>query len=155
MTLPPYEAIQFGSVTFGTSTLKAGSYEVVLTTTDNAEVSRSPFWVTTPDLVPMIMTDQTTYTPGQSIVVTWKNAPAMQRDWIAVYSRDTTDFYNDYLFYIYTYATVEGTATLDAAEIKDLLPPGDYVINLFKDDGYELLASAQFSIGELGTPLVN
>lgn len=150
MTLPPYEAIQFGSVTFGTSTLETGAYDVVLITTDNAEVARSPFWVTSPDLAPSITTDQTTYEPGQDITVTWENAPAMQRDWVAVYSRETTDFYNDYLLYVYTGATVDGTATFNAAEIKDLLPPGDYVVNLFKDDGYELLASASFSTGEPG-----
>lgn len=155
MTLPPYEAIQSGSVTFGTSTLKAGAYEVLLTTTDQAEVSRRPFWVRTPEQMPSITTDQTTYTPGQTITVTWKNAPAMQRDWIAVYPRESTNFYSDYLFYVYTNATVEGTTTIDTAALKDLLPPGDYVINLLKDDGYELLASASFSIGEPEAPIVN
>lgn len=147
MSLPPYEGIFFGSVLFGTSTLEAGSYDVLLMTEDNVEVSRSPFWITTPDLHPTVITNQSTYEAGKAITVTWENAPAMKGDWLAIYPRDAVDLYNDYIAYIYTEAAVNGSVIFDASVIgEDMLPAGDYVVNLLKDDGYELLASASFSV---------
>ncbi|MBC8100379.1 MAG: endonuclease/exonuclease/phosphatase family protein [Armatimonadetes bacterium] len=147
MWLPPYEASFFGSVTFGTGTLAAGQYAAVLVTVDDAELSRSPFWVLEPDAVPSVVTERDTYAPGDPITVTWANTHAMRRDWVAIYSADSADLYNDYWAYAYTGALVNGEFTFDAALLGDeMLPAGDYEVRLLTDDGYGLVAVAGFTI---------
>lgn len=147
MWLPPYEASFFGSVTFGTGALQPGEYEAVLVTTDGKEVSRNNFWVMERNAVPSIKTEQSTYTVGEAIHVSWHNTPAMRNDWIGIYNAGEQDLYSSYLGYIYTGATVDGTGVFDASVLGDeMLPAGDYVARLFVDDGYSVLAESTFTV---------
>ena len=147
MWQPPYEASFFGAATFGTGALEPGEYAAILIDAADVEVSRATFWVTALGAIPSIATDKTTYAPGETITVTWANAPALRWDWIAVYAAGDPDLYNGYYAYLYTQATVAGSALLDAAVLGDL-PPGAYVVRLLLDDGYSVMAATSFTVGE-------
>jgi endonuclease/exonuclease/phosphatase family metal-dependent hydrolase len=149
MWLPPYEASFFGSVTFGTGTLVPGVYEAVLMTSDDTEVSRNAFWVIARDAVPTIKTSKAVFAAGEPIEVAWANTPAMRRDWVGIYAAGDGDLYNNYYAYVYTNATVDGSAVFDAALLGDeMLPAGDYVVRLLLDDGYSVIAETAFSVTE-------
>ena len=149
MWLPPYEASFSGSVTFGSGTLTPGLYEVVLLGEDHDEVARNAFWVVAPTAQPTLQTAQPSFTVGEPITVTWDNAPAQRWDWLAIYSAGDPDLYNGYWGYLYTKATVAGSATFGHETLgEELLPPGDYTARLLLDDGYAVLAEADFTITE-------
>jgi hypothetical protein len=68
---------------------------------------------------------------------------------VGIYAAGDPDLYNNYLGFIYVLAMSEGSTTFDADTLGEaMLPPGNYVVRLMKDDGYEILASAEFSIAE-------
>jgi endonuclease/exonuclease/phosphatase family metal-dependent hydrolase/ribosomal protein S28E/S33 len=149
MWLPPYEASFSGSVTFGSTLLEPGQYDVFLIDAEDTELSRNSFWVIDPDALPAIRTEQGTYAVGEPITVSWSSAPAYRWDWVAIYSVDDPDLYNNYWAYLYTGATVEGWAVFDASALGDeMLPAGDYVARLLLDDGFEVLAEAEFAVSE-------
>jgi hypothetical protein len=145
--LPPYEASFFGSVTFGTTTLTAGDYDVVLVTEDNREISRSRFNLREPDAQPEIAVAVRTVAPGQPVTVTWRHAPANRLDWIGIYAAGEPDLYNGYYAFQYVNAQPHGEIRFDAAALGEaMLPPGDYEVRLMLDDGYEVLAAAPFAV---------
>ncbi len=149
MWLPPYEASFFGSVTFGTGGLTPGEYAAILINSENEEMSRSPFHVLERDAVPLVRTDKTTYAPGETITVLWENTPGFRWDWVSIYSLNDPDLYNNYWGYVYTKAAIAGKGVFDAAVLGDeMLPPGDYVVRLLFDDGYQVLAETPFTVGE-------
>lgn len=147
MSLPPYEADFFGSVTFGSGALKPGAYDAVLLNKDGMEVARNSAWVVAPNAPVTIRTDKATYRERENIIVTWENTPGNRADWVGIYRADEVDGYN-YIGYIYTAGEVNGTGTFDAAVLGDLmLEPGEYTAQLMLDDGYATLASVSFKVG--------
>jgi hypothetical protein len=149
MWLPPYEASYFGSVTFGLGGLEAGEYAALLIGADGEELSRSPFWVVEPGAQPTLTTDRDIYAAGEPITVSWDNAPALKWDWIGLYAADEPDLYNGYWAYAYTDASVRGAVVFDAGLLGEaMLPAGDYVARLLMDDGFAVLATASFTVGE-------
>ncbi len=149
MWLPPYEANFWGSVTFGSTLLTPGAYEVVLVGIDNAEIARHSFWIVAPDARPAISLSKPIYKTREAIHVTWQNAPAYRWDWIAIYLAGDPDLINGYWGYLYTQATVAGQATFDSSVLgKDMLPPGEYEMRLLMDDGFSILATAAFTVTE-------
>jgi len=148
MSLPPAEASFFGAVTFGSATLPPGEYAAALVDGNGEEISRSQFWVVGQDAVPSISPVQSTYAAGEPIEVSWENAPGYRWDWLGIYEAGDSDLYNYYAF-IYTGATVAGTAVFDAEALGEaMLPPGDYEVRLMFDDGYRVLATAPFTVSE-------
>jgi endonuclease/exonuclease/phosphatase family metal-dependent hydrolase len=146
MSLPPYEASFFGSVTFGTAGLKPGVYDAVLVGADGKEESRNTFWVTAPNTPPSIHTAEVTYKAGDAIKVVWENGPANRWDWIAIYPANEPDYFK-YLGYLYTNSQPSGEVVFDAAALGEaMLPPGDYVVKLMLDDVYIELAESSFSV---------
>ena len=83
-------------------------------------------------------------TAGRPIRVSWRNAPALRRDWIGIYRAGDTDLYNAYLAFAYTGATVAGRTSF-AGDARTY-PPGRYVARLMRDDGYGVLAEAPFRV---------
>lgn len=149
MWLPPYEASFFGSVTFGSAGLEAGTYEAVLVDGDAQEVARNGFWVVDPDARPTVAVTQASYKQGETIGVAWQNAPGNRADWVGVYAVGDPDLYNGYWGYIYTEGAVSGEALFDETVLGEaMLPPGDYEARLFLDDGYAVLATTSFTVSE-------
>jgi endonuclease/exonuclease/phosphatase family metal-dependent hydrolase len=139
MTLPPQEASFFGAVTFGSGGLAPGRYDALLVTRRDRVLSRSTFWVVRRRAQPSVHVPRTVRA-GHAIRISWRNAPAMRRDWVGIWKVGDNDLYNDYLTFAYTGATVAG-ATRIAGDAKTF-PPGRYVARLLLDDGYAQLARA-------------
>jgi hypothetical protein len=146
MWLPPQEASFFGHVTFGSGGLQPGTYEVVLLTTDDKEVSRSRFWVVQPDAVASVGAPST-IAEGDDIEITWADAPARKWDWVGIYPAGEIDLYNGYLAFAYTDASVAGSYTFTADDLGDeMLAAGDYIAVLMSDDGYAVLDQQPFTV---------
>jgi hypothetical protein len=133
------------SIKLASTFMKAGAYDAVLSDADGKELARTPFWVLGRNAVPTLAAKKTNYKPGQTINVAWNNAPSMKFDWIAVYRAGDPDVYN-YIAYIYTDATVEGSGAFDSDALGGKLEPGNYELRLLRDDSYVLLAKAPFTV---------
>ena len=79
--------------------------------------------------------------------MSWVFAPGQRWDWIGIYERGRDPHVAWYLLWLYTGSTIEGSAVLDdAANGRWPLPAGRYSVYLLADDGYKLLARADFEI---------
>jgi endonuclease/exonuclease/phosphatase family metal-dependent hydrolase len=133
------------SIKLGSTVMKAGAYDAVLADADGKELARTPFGVLARDAVPTLAVKKASYKPGQTIELSWHNAPGMKFDWIAVFHAGDPDIYN-YIAYIYTGATVEGSGAFDSDALGGKLEPGKYELRLLRDDSYVLLAKAEFTV---------
>ena len=138
-----------GSLTFATDVMTPGSYEAFLLDAGGGEASRIPFWLKAPGSGPVVSTGKDVYAEGEPIDVRWSGARGERWDWIGIYRRDRDPHVAWYLLWLYTGATVEGQAVLDAdAHGRFPLPAGRYSVYLLRDDSYRLMASSNFTIAE-------
>lgn len=136
-----------GTLTFPTEVWTAGAYEAVLLHGGGSELSRIPFWVKEPGARPEISTGKPTYAVGEPIDVSWANTRGERWDWIGVYRRGRDPRVAYYLLWAYTGSTVAGSALIDeAAHGPWPLEAGEYSVYLLRDDGYQLVAEADFTI---------
>ena len=147
-----------GSVQVPTQALDPGDYELLLIGANDEVQARAPFWVRAPGTKPVLTTDKATYTSGEPIVVTWKNAPANRWDWLGVYKAGAADPNVDsYLIWQYTggassgtsAGTVAGSMTMTKDTIEGEpwpLPAGKYVLYYLLADGYESVARMSFTV---------
>lgn len=135
-----------GALEVSTRGLAAGDYEVRLMA--GAEVlSRSPFWIATPDALVTLSAAKPTFAAGEPITVSWRDAPGSRWDWIGIYPRGGDPFVDDYLFYVYTGQSIAGSVVIDEnGEGEWPLAPGDYDAHYLLDDGYTSLAAAPFTV---------
>jgi endonuclease/exonuclease/phosphatase family protein len=133
------------SIKLASTFMKAGAYDAVLSDADGKELARTPFWVLSRDAMPTVTANKASYKPGQTIKLSWRNAPGMRFDWVAIYRAGDPDIY-DYIAYIYTGATVEGSGEFDSEALGGPLEAGDYELRLLRDDSYVLLAKAPFTV---------
>lgn len=145
MSLVTGESTVDGSVVFGAGTLAPGAYAAALIGANDAELARIPFWILAPDATPTLTVASPSMAPDAAVTVAWENAPGNRWDWLAVYAADDPDLGN-YLAYVYTEATIAGHLAFTTADFGAPLPPGDYEVRLFRDDGYVLLATAPFTV---------
>lgn len=146
MSLPPYEADFFGSVTFGSAMLTPAQYDVVLVGAEGVELSRNQFWVLERDAVPSVTVEKTIYETGENININWMNAPGNRWDWLGIYAAGDPDLYN-YWGFAYTKAAPNGSTIFDATVLGEtMLPAGDYEVRLLLDDGYAVLAVGTFTV---------
>jgi hypothetical protein len=136
-----------GTVSFSTAGWSAGAYRAELR--DGANVlSGIPFWIEAPGAHPSITTSKATYAVGEAIPVAWRNAPGERWDWVGVYQRGADPLEASYLTWAYTQASIAGTATLGGTAYGTWpLKPGRYSLYLLADDGYDILATATFTVG--------
>jgi len=135
-----------GTFAFSTDGWAPGAYEAVLAE-GTTELSRIAFWLKEPGTGPIVVTGKDAYEVGEPIDVSWTNAPGRRWDWIGIYRRGRDPHVAWYLLWLYTGATIEGSATLDAdANGPWPLVTGRYSVYLLTDDGYKLLARADFDI---------
>ncbi len=137
-----------GTSTFSSASWSPGAYQADLVGSSGVSLSRFDFWVEAPGTEPSIQTSKSTYTVGEPIDVTWENAPGLRWDWIGVYKRGGDPLVDYYLLYVYTHASIDGSATLDAESVAGTwpLPPGRYSVYLLKDDLYVKIAGADFTV---------
>lgn len=110
-------------------------------------VATSPLWVREPGSGPTIATSAETYEVGESIEVTWTNAPGNRWDWIGLYRRGADPNVAWYLNWFYTRGTIGGAGTLDGdAEGKWPRKPGEYTVYYLIDDSYEQVARVDIEI---------
>jgi hypothetical protein len=139
---------------FDTNRLQPGAYEAVLLFGGHEAVSRSPFWLYEAGTSPSITSAQDSYGVDEPITVSWKAAPGLRRDWIAVYRcLDTEcDPNSAYLVWAYTDAAIEGSLEIGPDSFEGIeswpLPAGTYVVRLLTDDSFiDLATSPRFTIG--------
>jgi exonuclease III len=147
MALSTGESIFDGSVTFGTSTLEPGAYDVVLLDDSGRARARNSVWIVEDGVLAQLSVSATSYEPGDPIEVSWSNAPGTRWDWIALYDAGDPALEN-YYAYVYTGAEISGTAVFDQTVIGGPLAPGTYVFRLLRDDGYVVLAEVEFTVAE-------
>jgi hypothetical protein len=138
-----------GTLTFASDAWTPGDYEAVLVDAADAELSRIPFWVEAPGAGPEISTGKAAYAVGEPIDVSWRNAPGERWDWLSVYRRGADPRVAWYLLWVYTGASIAGSATLDdSSSGRWPLAEGRYSLYLLRDDGYKIAAAASFTIGD-------
>ena len=98
------------------------------------------------DAAPKVVLGKRSFAPGETIRASWRAAPGDRFDWLGLYRAGDPDQEN-YLAFLYTGATVAGTAVFDRATIGGRLKPGTYEVRLMRDDGYAVLATARFRVG--------
>jgi hypothetical protein len=116
--------------------------------TGNADLVRD-FWVLDDGVLPTVELRKTSFAAGEGIDVRWRNGPGNRNDYIAAYATDASTTYDNGLAWTYVDALPDGMKRLDAATVTWGWPlaPGDYVIRLVRDDGYDVLAeSAPFKV---------
>jgi len=142
----PIDGASDGTLAFPTEGWAAGDYEAVLVGPD-AELSRIPFWVQAAGEGPHVGTTQTAYRVGDPITVTWHGAPGNRWDWVGVYAAGADPNVDPYIEWLYTGATIDGSATFDRdAHGAWPLGPGDYNVFLLEDDAYRAVATGAFSV---------
>jgi endonuclease/exonuclease/phosphatase family metal-dependent hydrolase len=134
------------TVTFDTSGWAPGAYEVALQDGSGVDQASSTFWVAAAGEKPRLTTERS-IAKGEPIVVSWSAAPGNRFDWIGIYRRGADPNVAYYLLWVYTGATIEGSATLDeTSEGRFPLPAGKYTAMLLVDDSYEAVAATDFTI---------
>jgi len=137
-----------GREVFGPKLFTAGHYRARVQR-PGRETLQKDFWVLKRDVTPSVEVVGTTFKPGDSIAVKWKNAPGNRNDYVATYKLDVATDYENGLTWSYVGALPEGQLQLDetTTEAGWPLEPGTYVVRLVKDDGYEPMAeSASFTV---------
>ena len=136
-----------GAVTLPTASLAAGAYDAVLADAADAVLSRVPFWTRDPGSPPMLATAHHRYAVGEALGFSWTQAPGNRFDWIGVYPRDADPASGSYAGYVYTRATVVGSAVFDhRADDRWPLPPGRYTAYYLTTDIYRDVASVDFVV---------
>ena len=134
-----------------TSELKPGQYSVSLRADDGGELATTSLWLIKPGTPPVVATGKQSYRSGEPIDVTWDLAPGSKWDWVAIYKRDANPNIAWYKAWMYTGATVSGSATFDGSPARKWpLPAGRYSAYLMLDDSYVKLAGSDFTVTKKG-----
>jgi endonuclease/exonuclease/phosphatase family metal-dependent hydrolase len=149
MTMPSNDGTDRRSVVvFGSVLLKPGAYDAVLLNADGKELARAPFWMEEPGAQPTVSADHPNYADNEKIVASWKAAPGNRRDWLGIYKAGDPDQMN-YVAFVYTGASIDGTTTFDDSVIGGPLEAGDYEMRLMQDDAYLVLATTPFTVSQV------
>lgn len=101
--------------------------------------------------LPTISTDKKVYAEGDPVVVSYDNAPCIDRDWIGLYERSALPVSSRCPTYAYVGNTPQGSLTLNVAgtiNFESPLKAGVYFAGYFNADGYhESCGRASFVIG--------
>jgi endonuclease/exonuclease/phosphatase family metal-dependent hydrolase len=133
------------TIKLSTLGLPPGRYDAVLLDQQDRELARTRFTILGRDAKPSLAVEKPVILPGDSIAVTWRNAPGLRFDWIGIYRRGETNIYN-YLGYVTTGALHDGQLSIGNEALPEPLPPGDYELRLLQDDSYVVLADARFTV---------
>jgi endonuclease/exonuclease/phosphatase family metal-dependent hydrolase len=150
-----------GTLTFATRGLRRGAHVVLLLEKSGEVLSRARFWLYRPGERTKVRTTNRVYEKGESIGVSWSNAPGMRWDWLAVFrvapgvrTPYSTPGCNagycgngGYLVYEYTKTAIVGKTTFSSASAGARsnwpLRPGTYEVRYLLDDGYSSVAKSR------------
>jgi endonuclease/exonuclease/phosphatase family metal-dependent hydrolase len=137
-----------GTVRIDTHSLEPGAYEARLVGRDGPLRARMAFWVEKPGTRASMRTSRRAYARGDGIAVSWSDAPGDRNDWLAVYRRRGDPATAYYLGWTYIGPQIAGSVTVNGAirGVRWPLPAGRYTVYLMKDDGYDVLAHADFRV---------
>lgn len=134
-------------LTFDTSGWAPGAYRATLLDASDATLASTRLWVAAQGAGPEITTSEPVYALGEPIEVSWSNVRGDRWDWLGIYRRSADPKVAWYLLWTYTDARVAGTVTLDRSSAGPWpLPEGRYRVYVLRDDGYQALAGADFSV---------
>ena len=134
------------TIRLSTIGLATGDYDAVMLNAEGGELARTQFAVV-PALGRATLIVTGDITPSADIPVTFSGAPGFKLDWIGIYRPGEASVYN-YLGFAYTSARINGSLTFPAAELYEVLTPGDYEARLMFDDHYQTMAIAPFTVKE-------
>lgn len=132
------------SVKLGTLGMQPGEYDALLLDAKGRALARDRFTVLARGARPSVSVTKGTVRPGEPIGVRWRNAPGWRDDWVAVAKAGTPDVF-DYIGYVYTGARIAGAETFTTDDLGKLAK-GRYVVRLLRDDHYDVLAQARFTV---------
>jgi endonuclease/exonuclease/phosphatase family metal-dependent hydrolase len=144
VTLPIYDASDHQAGFFGTGVLRPGTYRAVLLNGKGGVEATSRFWVLPRRAQPRVRADKSVYAPGETIELSWRNAPGNKFDWVGIFPGGPLDVYN-YLGFSYIGALPHGRVAMTEADLGKLAP-GRYTAGLLMDDGYSVLARTSFRV---------
>ncbi len=124
-----------------------GACRAELLAADGDRIATTTFWLREPDQEPVLRSVRAVYEVGEPVRVGWEWAPGNRHDWVAVTPRGQGP--SGYLTYIYTDATVAGRGAIGGDAVGAgtwPLPPGRYSLYLCVDDGYQQVATADFTV---------
>jgi endonuclease/exonuclease/phosphatase family metal-dependent hydrolase len=142
------QAARSGTVRIDTGQLEPGEYHAILVGHNGPLHARMAFWVEKPGASPVLRTRRRSYDRGHGIPVSWTDAPGDRNDWLAVYRRRGVPGTDSYLGWRYIGPQIAGSAVVNGAirGVQWPLPRGRYTAYLLKDDGYGVLARADFRV---------
>jgi hypothetical protein len=137
-----------GVAVVDTGDLAMGQNMLTLVDSGNEPVASGLVWVREPGVETTVSTSEKAYARGEPIEVSWSDAPGNKWDWIGVYKRGADPNVAYYKNWLYTEATIAGSAKIDdtASGGPWPLPPGEYDVLLLADDSYKELARASFTV---------
>lgn len=140
-----------GKTSIPTADLPPGAWRVTLLGADGRTISRNEFWILEPDAEPEIAVGAETLVTGDSVPISWQNAPGNRFDWIAIFDAAAAETSRRYVAYVYVDAQSTGSLELSAHTAREgwPLPPGRYVARLLEDDGFAVLAESAPFVVEL------
>jgi len=134
----------FRTEDFGAA-LEPGDYRVRMMREDGSEeLASTQFTVPHPKAGPQVSAPTTPVTAGEPIVISWKNSPGNQHDWIGLFKAGTTNTHQ-YITWLYTNGALDGSVTFTADKTRRLAP-GEYRAGLLVNDGYDEIASTTFTV---------
>ena len=103
---------------------------------------------------PSVSLNKESYSPSEAIVVTFRDGPGNPADWIGIYIQGAPSDGENHLKWLYVNGTQNaGIQNADYASthqgtvtFSDGMPDGDFEVNFFANNGYELLASSAFTV---------
>ena len=136
-------------LTWDAALFPAGHYLLSMGKSVDQLLPQNEFWVLPENAEPSVGVSAGTFKAGEPITVNWSNAPGNRNDYLAIYEADKAEDNEDIRAWVYTNALPEGQVVCDGRNLQGQwpLPPGNYVVKLLKDDGYDQMGeSARFTV---------
>ena len=135
--------------------LPIGNYEAYLFLNDGYEILASEsFEVSEEQDVPKVILSKAEYDEGEDVIISFSGGPGNILDWVGIYKVGDIPEVKPSTVWQRVDGTNEGVIGKSTGQLVfDPLPIGNYEAYLFLNDGYEILASASFSV--TGAAMVN
>ena len=136
-------------LTYAAAVFPVGHYLLSMGKSADQLLPQNEFWLLSETDMPTVSVSAASFKPGEPIALSWSNAPGNRNDYAAIYDVDKARDNEDIRAWVYIDALPEGQAVCDGQNLQGQWPlqPGNYVVKLMKDDGYEQLAeSGRFTV---------